>query len=216
MQLYSFWRSQAAFRVRIALGLKGLAADMVYVDLLKGAQASPTYRALNPTMLLPTLIDGDGPPLFQSLAILEYLDETYPNPALLPVDPRDRAHVRALAYAVAADAHPFVTPRVRRYLQHELRLDEPGRMAWIQHWLDAATGTIEEMLSREGQAGRFCYGDSPSLADVCLVPHMTTAEMLLGCKFEAQPNMQRVFNECMKLNAFVDAHPLNQADADIT
>ena len=113
MQLYTFWRSQAAFRVRIVLGLKGLQAEMVYVDLLKSEQASPEYRKVNSAMLLPALIDGDGPPLVQSLAIMEYLDEVYPDPPLLPKSPRDRAHVRALAQSVAVDAHPFVVPRVR-------------------------------------------------------------------------------------------------------
>ena len=214
MQLYSFWRSQAAFRVRIALGLKGLEAEMVYVDLFKNAQATPAYRTLNPAMMLPTLIDGEGPPLVQSLAILEYLDEVYPDPPLLPKDPRNRAHVRALAHVVAVDAHPFVVPRVRNYLQHELHMDEPSRMRWLQHWLDTATRVVEEMLSRDTRTGRFCYGDVPSLADLYLIPHMTSAQMLYGCNFDAQPTVQRIFNECMKVRAFAAAHPSSQADAD--
>jgi maleylacetoacetate isomerase len=214
MRLYSFWRSQASFRVRIALGLKGLEAEMTYVDLFKGAQYTPSYRQLNPAMLLPTLIDGEGPPLVQSLAILEYLDEVHPDPPLLPKDPRDRAHVRALAHAVAVDAHPFVVPRVRNYLQHELHLDEPSRLRWLQHWLDVATNVVEEMLSRDTRTGRFCYGDEPSLADICLIPHMTSAQMLYGCNFEAQPIVQRIFNECMKVDAFAAAHPNSQPDAD--
>ena len=117
MQLYTFWRSQAAFRVRIALTLKGLEPEMLYVDLIKGEQAAPLYRKLNPAMLLPALVDGAGPPLVQSLAIIEYLEEVYPNPPLLPEHPRDRAHVRAIAHTVAIDAHPFVVPRVRNYLK---------------------------------------------------------------------------------------------------
>ena len=154
MQLYTFWRSQAAFRVRIALGLKRIEAEMVYVDLVKSAQTTPAYRKLNPSMLLPTLIDGDGPPLVQSLAIIEYLDEVYPNPPLLPKNPRDRAHVRALAQTVVIDAHPFVVPRVRNYLQHELHIDEPGRMRWLQHWLDDTTTLVEQMLgTTRGRAG---------------------------------------------------------------
>lgn len=214
MRLYSFWRSQAAFRVRIALGLKGLEAEIIHVDLFKGAQCTPSYRQLNPAMLLPTLIDGDGPPLVQSLAILEYLDEVHPDPPLLPKDPRDRAHVRALAQAVAVDAHPFVVPRVRNYLQHELHLDEPSRLRWLQHWLDAATNVVEEMLSRDTRTGRFCFGDAPSLADICLIPHMTSAQMLYGCNFEAQPIVLRIYNECMKVGAFAAAHPNSQVDAD--
>src|SRR5690349_1803829 len=143
MQLYSFWRSQAAFRVRIALGLKRIDAEMAYVDLVKSAQSAPDYRDLNPSMLLPTLIDGDGPPLVQSLAIIEYLDEVQPDPPLLPKNLRDRAHVRALAQTVVIDAHPFVVPRVRNYLQQELHIDEPSRMRWMQHWLDTTTALVE-------------------------------------------------------------------------
>jgi maleylacetoacetate isomerase len=214
MQLYTFWRSQAAFRVRIVLGLKGLQTEMIYVDLLKSAQASPEYRKVNSAMLLPALIDGDGPPLVQSLAIVEYLDEVYPDPPLLPKNPRDRAHVRALAQTVAIDAHPFVVPRVRSYLQHELHLDEPSRMRWLQHWLDTATAVVEEMLSRDERTSRFCYGDTPSLADVCLIPHMTSAQMLYGCNFDGYPTVKRIFDLCMKVPAFGAAQPSSQADAD--
>ena len=214
MQLFTFWRSQAAFRVRIALGLKGLQAEMVYVDLFKSAQASPEYRKLNPAMVLPTLIDGEGPPLVQSLAIMEYLDEAHPDPPLLPKSPRDRAHVRALAQIVVVDAHPFVVPRVRNYLQHELHLDEPSRMRWLQHWLDTATMVVEDMLSRDKRTGRFCYGDTPSLADICLIPHVTSAQMLYGYNFDSCPTVKRIFDMCMKLPAFAAAHPSSQADAD--
>jgi maleylacetoacetate isomerase len=213
MRLYSFWRSQATFRVRIALGLKGLETEMIYVDLLKEAQAEPAYQKLNPAMLLPTLVDGTGPPLVQSLAIMEYLDEVYPEPPLLPKDPRDRAHVRALAHAVAIDAHPFVVPRVRNYLRNKLQVDEPRGMQWLQHWLDTATGVVEKMLSQDGRTGRFCWGNAPSLADACLFPHMTSAQMLYGCNFDAFPTVRRIFDECMKVRAFAAAHPKNQADA---
>jgi maleylacetoacetate isomerase len=213
MQLYTFWRSQAAFRVRIALALKGLEAQLVYVDLFKGAQAAPSYRELNPAMMLPTLIDGTGPQLVQSLAIIEYLDEVYAHPPLLPKDPRDRAHVRALAHAVAIDAHPFVTPRVRHYLKRELHVDERGEMQWLQHWLDTTTGIVEEMLAKDARTGRFCFGNTPSLADTCLIPHMTSAQMLYGCNFDSHPTVKGIFNECMQLREFAQAHPKNQADA---
>src|SRR6266566_7097869 len=213
MQLYSFWRSQAAFRVRIALGLKGLQAEMIYVDLFRGEQADPVYRNLNPGMMLPTLINGQGPPLVQSLAILEYLDETYPDPPLLPKDARARAHVRALSYAVAVDAHPFVVPRVRNYLEQELHITEQNRMKWLQHWLDTGSRVIEEMLSRDPRTGRFCYGDAPSMADVCLIPHTTSAQMLYGCDFNAYPTIRRIVDASMHLQAFADAHPMHQADA---
>jgi maleylacetoacetate isomerase len=132
MKLYTYWRSQASFRVRIALRLKGLVAELVSLDLLKGDQFDTTYRALNPEMVVPTLLDGDGPPLVQSLAILEYLEEKYPQSPLLPVDLRARAHVRGLAQMLAMDAHPFIVPRVRKYLEQELHLDEPARMmGWM-------------------------------------------------------------------------------------
>ena len=213
MQLYTFWRSQAAFRVRIALALKGLEVEMVYVDLFKGAQAAPAYRKLNPAMLLPTLVDGAGPPLVQSLAIIEYLEEAYPDPPLLPKNPRDRAHVRALAHAVAVDAHPFVVPRVRNYLKKEFHVDERREMQWLQHWLDTATGVIEKMLSNDPRTGRFCFGNAPGLADACLIPHMASAQMLHGCAFDDHPTAKRIFNECMQLSAFAGAHPRQQADA---
>ncbi len=132
MKLFSFWRSLATFRVRIALNLKGLAPEVVDVDLLKGQQRNPEFRAVNPQMVIPALVEDDGRMLFQSLAILEYLDETAPEPPLLPKDPFDRARVRGLALIVACDAHPLVVPRIRNYLEHELKLDEPTRLKWIR------------------------------------------------------------------------------------
>jgi maleylacetoacetate isomerase len=213
MQLYTFWRSQAAFRVRIALTLKGLEPEMLYVDLIKGEQAAPLYRKLNPAMLLPALVDGAGPPLFQSLAIIEYLEEVYPNPPLLPEHPRDRAHVRALAHTVAIDAHPFVVPRVRNYLKREFHADESSEKRWLQHWLDTALGVVEEMLAKDARTGQFCFGDAPSLADVCLIPHLTSAQMLYSRNFDAYPTVKRIFDGCMQLREFVEAHPRNQTDA---
>src|ERR1700752_132244 len=135
MILYSFWRSLATFRVRIALNLKGLTAEVVNIDLMKGQQREPGYRDVNPQMLIPGLADGEEPVLFQSLAILEYLDEIHPRPPLLPTDPHGRARVRALAQVVACDSHPLVVPRVRNYLEHALKLDEPTRLKWIRHWI---------------------------------------------------------------------------------
>jgi maleylacetoacetate isomerase/maleylpyruvate isomerase len=213
MRLYSYWRSQATFRVRIALGLKGLAAETKYVDLLKNEHMGPQYQELNPAMMLPTLIDGQGPPLVQSLAILEYLDEEYPEPPLLPQNARDRAHVRALSQAVAADVLPLIVPRVRNYLDRELHVDEPSRMKWLQHWLDGGSRVIEEMLCRDSRTGRFCYGDAPTMADVCLIPHVTSAQMLYGCDFSAYPTIRRIVDAAMRLRVFADAHPMQQADA---
>src|ERR687892_1213641 len=146
MKLFSFWRSLATFRVRIALNLKGLSPEVVDVDLLKGQQRNPEFRAINPQMLIPALIEDDGRMLFQSIAILEYLDETHPNPPLLPKDPFDRARVRGLAQIVAADSHPLIVPRVREYLAHEYKLDEAGVMKWAQHWHSAALTGLETHL----------------------------------------------------------------------
>src|SRR3954469_608762 len=149
MKLFTYWRSQAAYRVRIALALKGLQAEKVSLDLLAGDQFEAEYRKLNPEGVVPTLIDGEGEPLVQSLAILEYLDEKYPDPPLLPKDLRARAHARALAQMVAMDAHPFIVPRVRKYLEDELRLDEATRAKWVRHWLDAGSYAIEQVLAHD-------------------------------------------------------------------
>jgi maleylacetoacetate isomerase len=211
--LYTFWRSQAAFRVRIALRLKQLKAEMVFVDLIKGEQLTDSYRPLNPAMLLPTLIDGNSLPLIQSLAILEYLEEQYPEPPLLPSAPRARAHVRAVAQIVAIDAHPFVTPRVRGYLGRELHLDEATRAKWLQHWLDAATRAVEDLLSSDKRTGRFCYGDNPTIADICLFAHLTSAKMLYGCDLDPYPTVKRIYEVCEQEEAFAAAHPLQQPDA---
>ena len=213
MTLYTWWRSQASFRVRIALHLKGLKAEMVFIDLSKDDHLTAPYRLVNPEMVLPTLIDGEGPPLRQSLAILEYLEEQYPERPLLPKDAHARAHVRALAQVVAVDAHPFVAPRVRKYLERELGLDEATRMRWLQHWLDSATHTIEDMLSRDPRTGRFCCGDAPTIADICLIPHLTSAKMLYGCDLEPYPIVRQIFDTCMQIDAFALAHPLQQPDA---
>ena len=214
MKLYSYWRSQATYRVRIALRLKGVPIDeLVTLDLLKGDQHAASYRAVNPEMVVPALIDGEGPPLVQSLAILEYLDEKYPRPPLLPKDLRDRAHVRALAQMLAMDAHPFVVPRVRKYLEQELHLDEPTRMKWIRHWLDLGSRTVEEVLGRDKRTGRFCCGDQPTIADLCLVPHFATTKMLVGRDPDEYSNAHRIFKNCMAIDAFALEHPFKQPDA---
>src|SRR6202167_6356224 len=146
MKLFSFWRSLATYRVRIALNLKGIHLEVVDVTLMKGQQREATYRAVNPMMALPALVDGDGPVLFESLAIIEYLDETHPDPPLLPKDARGRARVRGLAQIVACDSHPLIVPRVREYLEHELKLDQQTVMAWCRHWHGKALGALEEHL----------------------------------------------------------------------
>ncbi len=214
MKLFTYWRSQAAFRVRIALGLKGLQAEKMTLDLLAGDQFAADYRKLNPEGVVPTLIDDAGaPPLVQSLAILEYLDEKHPEPPLLPQDLAARAHARALAQMVAMDAHPFIVPRVRKYLAEELRIDEAARARWIRHWLDTGSGAIEETLSRDPRTGQFCVGDQVTIADICLAAHMTSAKLFGGRDPGAYPVAGRIYARCMALPAFANEHPLRQPDA---
>jgi maleylacetoacetate isomerase len=213
MKLFTYWRSQASFRVRVALRLKRLDAELICLDLLKGDQFAATYRSLNPETVVPTLIDGDKAPLVQSLAIVEYLDERYPDPPLLPPDAPGRARVRALAQVVAMDAHPFIVPRVRNYLEHELHLDEPTRMKWLGHWLDAGSRAIEDMLAHDARTGRFCHGDRPTIADICLAAHLTSAQMLCGRDPDPYPTARRIFATCMQIDAFALAHPMRQPDA---
>jgi maleylacetoacetate isomerase len=213
VKLFTYWRSQASYRVRIALALKGLEVELVTLDLLKGDQFVDGYRALNPEMVVPTLVEGDHPPLSQSLAILEFLDEQHPKPALLPADPYARARVRALAQVVAMDAHPFIVPRVRKYLEHELGLSEPTRNTWLAHWLTTASRAVETMLAHDPRTGRYCHGDQVSIADICVVAHLTSAKMLCGLDVEAYPTAGRIFTACMELDAFARTHPLRQPDA---
>ncbi len=212
MKLFSFWRSLATFRVRIALNLKGIEPEVVEVDLLKGVQRGQAYREVNPQMLLPALIDGDGPALHQSLAIIEYLDETHPQPRLLPADPRGRARVRALAMIVACDAHPFIVPRVRNFLEHELGLDEARRLQWLRHWINEGLAALEAQLGRSADTGRFCHGDAPTVADLCLVSHATGAQYY-DCEVAPFPTVSRIVDTCMAIEAFARAHPLKQPDA---
>ncbi len=213
MKLFSFWRSLATFRVRIALNLKGLTPDeVVNVDLIRGNQREAAYRAVNPQMLLPALIDGEGPPLFQSLAIMEYLEETHPRPPLLPATARARARVRALAQIVACDSHPLLVPRVREYLEHELKLDEPTRLKWIHHWIGEALQALESNLAGSSETGRYCQGDSVSIADICLVSQATGAN-LFKYDLAGFPTVRRIADACMQQDAFARAHPLRQPGA---
>lgn len=213
MKLFTYWRSQAAFRVRIALRLKGVAMEKVTLDLLAGDQFAESYRALNPEGVVPTLIDGEGRPLVQSLAILEYLDEKYPEPPLLPGELRARAHARAIAQMVAMDAHPFIVPRVRKYLEEELRLDEATRAKWVRHWLDAASRAVEEVLANDPRTGRFCVGDQVTIADICLAAHLTSAKLFGGREPSGYPVAGRIYADCMAIDAFAAEHPLRQPDA---
>lgn len=214
MKLYSYFRSSAAYRVRIALNLKSLSYETVPVHLLKegGQQFSPEYRALNPMALVPTLIDGDFV-LTQSLAILEYLEETYPLPALLPSGAQDRARVRSIAQMIACDIHPLNNLRVLKYLKHELKADEEARNAWYRHWVSQGLTAVEKVLAASPQTGRYCHGDAPSLADVCLIPQVANARRL-DCNLSGVPVIVRIDAACAKLPAFEQAAPARQADAE--
>jgi maleylacetoacetate isomerase/maleylpyruvate isomerase len=212
MKLFSFWRSLATFRVRIALNLKNLEREVIEVDILKGHQRDPRYRAVNPQMLIPALDDGSGRVLFQSLALMEYLDEIHPQPPLLPQEPWARARVRALAQIVACDAHPLIVPRIRNYLEHELKLDEAARLKWIRHWFDDAFQALETHLSRDPETGRFCHDNQITIADICLASHVVGAEFF-HMDVAPYPTVRRVFDACMRERAFADAHPLKQPGA---
>lgn len=212
MKLYGFWRSLATFRVRIALNLKGLPYEETMINLPKGEQFLAEYKSVNPQSVLPALIDGDGPPLFQSMAILEYLDETHPQPPLLPKAARDRARVRALAMIVAADAHPLVIPRVRNYLNKQYGVEEKTAEDWCRHWIVQACNALEANLASDPRTGKFCHGDAPTVADLCLVSHLAGAS-LFKVDLAPYPNCTRIFGSCMAIDAFARAHPLKQPGA---
>src|SRR5258708_23821963 len=213
MKFYSFWRSLAAFRVRIALNIKGVVPDeIVTVDLMKGDQCQPAYRSVNPQMLLPALIDGDGPILFQSVAIMEYLEETRPEPPILPKDPRGRARVRALAAINASDAHPLMVPRVRNFMEQELHLDEPARLKWIRHWIGEGLAAMEGHLSRDEETGKFAHRDAVTMADICVVGQVTGAGFF-NVDVATYPTVKRITEPCMASGGFARASPMKQPGA---
>jgi maleylacetoacetate isomerase len=212
LKLYTYYRSQASFRVRIALNLKGLAREDVFLHLERGDQFAPEYRALNPQMVVPTLIDGETR-LFQSLAILEYLEEKYPKPPLLPRDIAARAWVRGLALINIADSHPLIVPRIRHYLTDDLGLGEAPLRGWIGHWLGAGLAAMEALLAGHAESGRFCHGDTPTIADIGVVTQVTPAKTF-GVDLAPYERVVRVYDSCMAIPAFADAHPARQPDAE--
>lgn len=230
MKLYSYFRSSASYRVRIALNLKGLAYETIPVHLLRqgGAQFSPEYLKRNPQAQVPVLIDDTGSEsgsesgsgsgssatvLRQSLAIIEYLEEAYPAVALLPVTPIARAYVRGIALSIACDIHPLNNLRVLRYLARQLKVGQEDRNAWYRHWCEQGLAALEQTLATDARVGTYCYGETPTLADCCLIPQISNAERL-DCDLRAMPTLLRIRDACMELDAFVAAAPENQPDAE--
>jgi maleylacetoacetate isomerase len=212
MILHTYYRSSASFRVRIALNLKGIAYDPVFQHLRKGEQRGDAFLTVNPHGLIPVL-DDDGTVLTQSLAIIEYLDETHPAPAFLPATPADRAYVRSLAQAVACDIHPIDNLRVLHYLRGQFGADDAAVGAWYNHWIATGFAGIEATLASDPRTGRFCFGDTPGLADILLIPQVVNAANYT-LDMTPYPTISRIFDACMALPAFADAHPTAQPDAE--
>jgi maleylacetoacetate isomerase len=211
MKLHTYFRSSASFRVRIALALKGVEHDCAYVSLVKGEHATEAFRTLNPQALVPALEEG-GRTLIQSLAIMEYLEERHPEPPLLPRDPLDRAYVRAVCGIVACEIHPLNNLRTLKHIRRTFGLDEAGVNTWYRHWIADGMAMLERYILAEGRAGRYAFGDAPTMADCCIVPQVFNARRY-ECDLDPYPRVMRVFDECMKLAAFDGAQPAKQADA---
>jgi len=212
MKLFSFWRSLATYRVRIAMNLKGITPDEVIdINLMKGQQRDEAFRKVNPMMAIPALVDGDGSALFESLAIIEYLDETHPNPPLLPKDPKGRARARGIAQIVACDSHPLVVPRVREHLAHEYKFDEATVTKWAQHWHRAALTALETIL-QDKATSKFAQGDSVTIADICLASQGAGANFF-KVDLAPFPTFKRIVDACNQIDAFAKAHPLKQPGA---
>jgi len=212
MKLFGYYRSSAAYRVRIAMNLKGLEVDHRFVHLRKGEQSAPEYGALNPQGLVPLLIDGPNV-LTQSLAIIEYLEETNPEPSLLPKTPLERARVRAIAQAIASDIHPLNNLRVLRYLIGPMKVSDEAKNEWYRHWLVEGLTALERSLTPAAGTGTFCHGDQPTLADICLVPQVYNAERA-DLDLSPFPRITKIVAACRELRAFQDADPARQGDAE--
>jgi maleylpyruvate isomerase len=214
MRLYDYFRSSAAYRVRIALNLKGVQPDeRTFVHLRMGGQRAQDYLALNPQGLVPALALDDGHVLTQSLAIVEYLDETYPDPPLLPSSAAARARVRAIALAIACEIHPLNNLRVLNYLLGTLGVSKEQKDGWYRYWIDVGFEALERSLSNDGDTGRYCHGDRPTLADVCLVPQIANARRF-DIDLSPYPTLIRIEAACNELPAFAEAAPARQPDAE--
>jgi maleylacetoacetate isomerase len=212
MKLYTYWRSLATFRVRMTLNLKGLAYTPIYVDLDAGQQNAPQFKAVNPQMVIPALVEDDGNVLYQSMAIMEYLNEVHPAPPLLPTDPRGRARVRALSLITVADSHPLIVPRVRNHLGSALGLDDAGKIAWVRHWFAAGLDAYEAHLARDKATGTYCHGEALSMADVCLVSHVAGHRVFKGT-VDKHPTVARIYERCLADERIASAQPLRQPGA---
>jgi len=211
MKLHTYFRSSASYRVRIALAYKGLAPDAAYVNLPKKEHQADAFRAVNAQALVPALEEG-GRVLIQSLAIMEYLEETHPEPPLLPKAPLDRAYVRAVAQIIACEIHPLNNLRTLRHVKQSYKLDDDGVNTWYRYWIADGFAMLEGYLAREGRAGRYCHGDMVTIADCCLVPQVFNAQRY-ECDLGPYPTIVRVFDECLKLDAFASTQPSGQPDA---
>lgn len=209
MRLYDYWRSSAAYRVRIALNLKGVPYEQVAIDLRAGAQSHPPYSEKNPQALVPMLEEG-AVRITQSLAIIEYLEEVHPEPALLPGAPEARARARALALLIACEIHPLNNLRVLRWLESDLAEDEPARLRWYRHWMAVGLGALERELA--GHDGPFCLGGWPMLPDLCLVPQLYNARRY-DCDLDPYPTLRAIDERCRAVPAFAAAAPERQPDA---
>jgi len=214
MKLHNYFRSSASFRVRIALALKGLDYEYASVHLLKGGgeQFAAEFTAMNPAALVPVL-DDDGIVLTQSLAIIEYLDETRPQPPLLPPDAAGRARARAIALAIACEIHPLNNLRVLGYLSKTLGVSEEEKTAWYRHWVETGLATVEAMLAGDPRTGLCCHGDTPTLADICLVPQIVNAQRF-NARLDHVPTVMRIHEHCLTLPAFAKSVPALQPDAE--
>lgn len=212
MKLYNYYRSSAAYRVRIALNLKGLKWQHVGVHLLKGQHRAESYLAINPAGLVPAFVDDDGAVLAQSLAIIEYLEEMKAGSTpMLPVGALDRAYVRALSLSLACDAHPLNNVRVLNYLSNVLHVTQAQKDAWVAHWITAGLATFEQMLAQSGKSGQFCFDDMPTMADCVLVPQVFSARRF-NVDISKYPRIAAIDALCNTLPAFISAHPKNQPD----
>ncbi|MFM8795230.1 MAG: maleylacetoacetate isomerase [Betaproteobacteria bacterium] len=213
MELFNYFRSSASFRVRIALALKGLDYRYISVHLPRREHLNESYAAVSASRLVPTLREDDGHLLTQSLAIIEYLEETHPDPALMPQDARGRARVRALAYDIACEIHPINNLRVLRYLTADLGLGEDDKNRWYRHWVETGLAAVERQLADHPSTGLFCHGDTPTLADITLVPQIFNARRF-ECRLDHVPTVMRIFQQCMGLPAFSQSQPSACPDAE--